>query len=110
MSTDLLAQGARPGMRSAGRPRALADILRRYPQLRLSIAVALVASVTFTLRTVALGRSYDVFFDEVIYFRIAQNVARTLQVTYAGPVPFLLHPPLFFFLEGAYLKIAHPGG
>ncbi len=89
---------------------ALAAAVEQRPQALLWIVATLVAVVTFGLRAVFLGRSFDIFFDEVVYFRISQNVERALHVTYVGGVPFYLHPPLFFLLEGAYLKLLQPAG
>jgi 4-amino-4-deoxy-L-arabinose transferase-like glycosyltransferase len=59
--------------------------------------------ITFYLRGIYLGRSYDIFIDEITYLHIAQNVAEHLQVTLYGKT-FYLHPPAFFFIEAAFLK------
>jgi 4-amino-4-deoxy-L-arabinose transferase-like glycosyltransferase len=77
--------------------------------LRFWLAVVLVGVITFGLRAYHLGRSYDIFIDEVTYLRISQNVASSLQVQLYGR-PFFLHPPAFFFIEAAYLKLFPPNG
>lgn len=64
----------------------------------------LIAIVTMGLRAVALSRSYEIHVDEITYLRLAQGVADHLQLRLYGQ-PFYLHPPAFFFLEGAYLRL-----
>jgi 4-amino-4-deoxy-L-arabinose transferase-like glycosyltransferase len=88
----------------------LVATLEQRPRVLLWLLATLVALVTFALRAVFLDRSFDVYLDEILYFRISQNVARTLQVYYDPGVPFYLHPPVFFYLEGIYLKLLQPGG
>jgi 4-amino-4-deoxy-L-arabinose transferase-like glycosyltransferase len=73
------------------------------------MTIVLVAVIAFGVRAVFLNRSYNIFIDEVTYFRVAQSVAQNLQVNLFGR-PFLLHPPAFFFLEAAYLKVFRPTG
>src|SRR5437016_2463754 len=63
--------------------------------------------IAWGLRAVYLGRSFDIFYDELIYLRISENVAQGLGVKYYTS-PFYLHPPLFFLIEGAYLRLAAP--
>jgi len=68
-----------------------------------------VGAITFFLRAFRLGVSWDIFVDEITYARISQSAAQNLEVTLFGN-PFYLHPPLFFFLEGAYLQLIDPAG
>lgn len=77
--------------------------------LSLWLAVLLVFSSTFVLRAVNLGSTWEIYVDEVTYLRLSERVAEHLQVWLYGN-PFLLHPPAFFFLEAAYLKIVQPEG
>ena len=72
-------------------------------------AVVLIGCATFVLRAIHLDRSWDIFVDEISYLRLSQSVAENLDVTLYGD-PFYLHPPLFFFLEGAYMKLLPPTG
>lgn len=83
------------------RVRASASWLRR---LLLPLLALLVGIVSFGLRAINLGRSYDIFIDEITYLRIAQGVAATGQVKLYGKT-FYLHPPAFFFIEAAYLRL-----
>jgi len=73
------------------------------------IAITLVVLVTFGLRATYLGRSFDLFIDEITYLRIAKGVADNLHVQLYGK-PFYLHPPAFFFVEAAYLELFKPFG
>src|SRR6266498_1976121 len=84
-------------------------ILRYKASSRLWIAVILVGAITFSLRAVNLGRSFEVFIDEFTYLVISQSVARNLHVVLYGH-PFYLHPPAYFFMEAAFLKVFQPGG
>lgn len=81
--------------------------LRNKVSSRFWIAVILVGAITFVLRAVNLGRSFEVFIDEVTYLVISQSVARNLQVELYGH-PFYLHPPAYFFMEAAFLKVFQP--
>lgn len=67
-------------------------------------AALLLGLVAFALRAVNLGRSWDIFVDEIIYFRISQSVARGQGVEFLGN-DFYLHPPGFFYLQAAYMKV-----
>lgn len=70
----------------------------------LPLLALLVGIVSFSLRAINLDRSYDIFIDEITYLRIAQGVAETGQVKLYGKT-FYLHPPAFFFIEAAYLRL-----
>ena len=78
---------------------------------RTALALASVAAflVAFVLRIAFLARSYDLFVDEVTYYSISNAVASGRGVTLHGQ-PFLLHPPLFFLIEAAYIHVVHPTG
>jgi hypothetical protein len=84
-------------------------IPRNKASSRFWIAVILVGAITFILRAVNLGRSFEVFIDEFTYLVISQSVVRNLQVVLYGH-PFYLHPPAYFFIEAAFLKVFQPGG
>jgi 4-amino-4-deoxy-L-arabinose transferase-like glycosyltransferase len=72
-------------------------------------AVIMIFVATFTLRAVRLDVTWDIFVDEISYLRISQSVAQHLEVKLYGDA-FYLHPPGFFFLEGAYIKLFPPTG
>jgi 4-amino-4-deoxy-L-arabinose transferase-like glycosyltransferase len=65
--------------------------------------------IVWGLRAIYLGRSFDIFYDELIYLHISENVAHGLGVKYYTS-PFYLHPPLFFLIEAAYLRLIAPAG
>jgi hypothetical protein len=81
--------------------------IRRPGRVTLWGISLLLGTVAFVLRAVHLGRSWEIFIDEITYLRISQSVADSLQVKLYGD-PFYLHPPLFFFFEGAYVKLFNP--
>jgi len=97
-----------PQGQSIVRPRPFPAV-RINAVLSLWIVAAFIGLVTLGVRAFRLNRSFDIFIDEVTYLRLSQSVAESLRVTLYGK-PFYLHPPAFFFLEGAYLTIAHPAG
>ena len=80
-----------------------------WAAIRQALLLCAIALLTWGLRALYLGRSFDIFYDELIYLQISENVARGLGVKYYTS-PFYLHPPLFFLIEGAYLRIAAPVG
>ena len=82
---------------------------RRLKRLGSWIAIILIGVATFVLRAVRLSVSWDIFVDEISYLRISQSVARNMEVTLYGNA-FYLHPPVYFFLEGAYIKLFPPAG
>jgi 4-amino-4-deoxy-L-arabinose transferase-like glycosyltransferase len=69
----------------------------------------MVAILTFVARAIYLGRSFDIFIDEVTYLQIARSVGFRLQLQLAGQ-PFFLHPPAWFLIEGAYLRVFNVSG
>ncbi len=77
--------------------------------LLLWLTALTIGLVAFLLRALFLNRSYDIFIDEITYLRIAQSVETTRHVSLYGQ-PFFLHPPAFFYLEAAYLKLTQPVG
>ena len=72
------------------------------------IALFLIAgSFVFTLRSYNIERSFDIFIDEITYFKISDVIRTTGQVRLYGE-PFHLHPPGFFYLQALFLQIADP--
>jgi 4-amino-4-deoxy-L-arabinose transferase-like glycosyltransferase len=79
---------------------------RRWPKRTFSCAgLVLAALVAFGLRAFHLDVSWEISEDEIDYLQIAHGVLRTLWVVGWDGGPFYLHPPLFFFLEAAYIKL-----
>ena len=73
-------------------------------------AVILAVFIAFGLRAFRLGVSWEISQDEIDYLQISQGVVRTLWVVGWDGGPFYLHPPLFFFMEAAYIKLFGVGG
>jgi 4-amino-4-deoxy-L-arabinose transferase-like glycosyltransferase len=95
------------------RVRAMAQaVLRPQGTAVLILAVLVIGLATVWLRIIFVTHSFEIHVDEAIYFRISQNFAHHLRLNYdlGGRGPFFLHPPLFFFIEAAYVKIASPTG
>ncbi|WP_291423296.1 glycosyltransferase family 39 protein [Deinococcus sp.] len=76
---------------------------------RLWLALLGVMGLTFLLRAFHVGPSWDIHVDELTYLNISRYVEQRLQVRLYGE-PFYLHPPAYFFLEAAWLKLFHPTG
>lgn len=69
------------------------------------VAAAVVACVlTEVVREYRLGPSYGIFVDEITYLRLGVSMATHGTVDLYGE-PFFLHPPLFFVLEAAVLRL-----
>jgi hypothetical protein len=68
-------------------------------------AVVLAVLIAFGLRAFRLGVSWDLGQDELDYLQMSQGVLRTMWVVGWDGSPFYIHPPLFFFLEAAYMKL-----
>jgi len=77
--------------------------------LRFWAALFLVGILAFSLRAINVGDSFNIFIDEITYLQISQSVASNLHVQLHGQ-PFYLHPPAYFFIEAAYLKVFQPAG
>jgi 4-amino-4-deoxy-L-arabinose transferase-like glycosyltransferase len=69
------------------------------------VAVVLAVLIAFGLRAFRLGASWDLGQDEIDYLQMSQGVLRTMWVVGWDGGPFYIHPPLFFFLEAAYMKL-----
>jgi hypothetical protein len=75
----------------------------------LWLMALVLAFFAFSLRMVNLGRSWDIFVDEITYLGLSRSVARGAGIT-LGNGPFYLHPPGLFYLEAAYLKLTGISG
>lgn len=81
----------------------------RRPGAAAALAALLAVGLTAALRAVRLGPSFNIFIDEVTYVQLAQNAVGPAGVSLYGR-PFFLHPPAFFYLEGAYLAVVRQPG
>lgn len=82
---------------------------RRHHRAWSALAIVTIFAVAVILRWVNLDRSWDINVDEITYLRLSQSVAESMQVKLYGE-PFYIHPPAYFFLQAAYLKLVRPSG
>jgi hypothetical protein len=113
-----LLSGMRAAVTKYGKPfasrgasgRRAAKSVRRCPEWVLVWAgFVLAVLVAFGLRAFRLNISWEIYVDELDYLQISQGVLQTGWVI-GKDGPFYLHPPLFFFLEAAYMKLFGIGG
>lgn len=77
----------------------IARLLHSPRSLALATAVGAAAVLA-----VNLGHSPDTVLDEVLYTRASQHVAQDWQLGW-GSDPLFVHPPLYFLLQGGWLRI-----
>ena len=63
-----------------------------------------VFGLAFLVRAVGLGSAYGVFVDEITYRELGRSIAYSGNLDLYG-APFFLHPPLFFVIEAAFLRL-----
>ncbi len=97
------------GGAGSGRRRGVPQDRLRALLAALPIPALLVAVATILLRAINLGRSWDIFVDEISYLRLSQSVAQDLTVKLYGGT-FYLHPPAFFFVQAGWLRLLRPSG
>lgn len=78
--------------------------LRQRNTVALWIVAGSAAVFTGLIRLIGLGSSTDVWVDEVYYWRIGHSVESGGFPRYRGGL-FFLHPPGFFYLEGAWERV-----
>jgi 4-amino-4-deoxy-L-arabinose transferase-like glycosyltransferase len=61
--------------------------------------------ITFGFVAYRLNQAPDIFTDEIIYTRIGARIAGEGAMVWDSGNPFIVHPPLYFLLEGAYHAI-----
>ncbi|WP_372480037.1 glycosyltransferase, partial [Streptomyces griseocarneus] len=76
---------------------------RRRAAGRAAVLGALFA-LALALRLVSLGRSYDVFVDELYYAAISRHLADGQGPVFDGQF-FALHPPALFALLAAFMRV-----
>ncbi len=76
-------------------------------RVRLAAALVGLFVLALALRLCFIGRSYDLFVDEITYATVGRNLATGHGVTLYGHL-FALHPPAFFALLAAVIKVVHP--
>ncbi|MGO9971272.1 MAG: ArnT family glycosyltransferase [Solirubrobacteraceae bacterium] len=75
-----------------------------YPRIPLAVVAGIAGVLATLLRLVGLGRSLDIFGDEVIYATLGRSVRSGGFPTFDGS-RFFLHPPGFFYLEAAWAHL-----
>ncbi|WP_167518293.1 phospholipid carrier-dependent glycosyltransferase [Streptomyces albidochromogenes] len=78
--------------------------LRRQRAVPLWMVAGGAAVLTGLIRLFGFGQTPDVFGDEVYYWHIGSSVDSGGFPRYRGG-PFFLHPPGFFYLEGAWERL-----
>ena len=81
---------------------------RRYWSL-IALAALVIFAVTLAARLINLNGAHEIVVEEIIFLRVSESVAEHLRLAYFD-TPFLPRPPLFFYLQGAYLKAIDPDG
>ncbi|SDN54657.1 phospholipid carrier-dependent glycosyltransferase [Geodermatophilus sp. DSM 45219] len=88
------ASGSRPGRAGAW---------RRVTSMPLLVAATL-AALAFAVRSVGLTRGFELWIDEMHYADLGASISRGEMPALADG-PFFLHPPGFFLLEGAVIRL-----
>lgn len=76
-------------------------IQARIPVAGVALAIAL---ITFFVHGYRLSSGPDVFSDEGLYLLVGLSVAKGMGLT-INHGPFLYHPPAYFLIEAAYIKL-----
>jgi 4-amino-4-deoxy-L-arabinose transferase-like glycosyltransferase len=88
--------------------------LAAWPRLTLWLTVAtalLVGGSIYIIQSYRLGLAPDIFVDEVTYFYVGKSIAQgdgMRQYWFSPEHVFFWHPPLFFLLEAAVLRVVNP--
>ncbi len=88
-----------PGPPGPGR----AGVRRRVASTPLLLAATL-AALTFAVRSIGLARSFELWIDEMHYADLGASISRGEMPALADG-PFFLHPPGFFLVEGAVIRL-----
>ncbi|MBV9162158.1 MAG: phospholipid carrier-dependent glycosyltransferase [Pseudonocardiales bacterium] len=68
------------------------------------LSAIIIGSMAFAVRSIGLSRSFELWVDEMLYAELGRSVSRGEFPTLPDG-PFFLHPPGFFLVEGAVIKI-----
>lgn len=79
------------------------DLLLRA--LRLFAPFTMCAAVAFAVRSIGLLQSFELWVDEMLYALLGQSVSDGRLLPQLPDGPFFLHPPGFFWLEGAVINL-----
>ncbi len=69
------------------------------------VTAALIFVVAFSATAWHLDQAPDILTDEITYTRVGIRVAGEGAVVSDRGTPFLVHPPLYFLAEGAFLRL-----
>ena len=86
-------------------PPPLLEAQRMLERTPPAVVVVVVGLVTFLVHGYRLSAAPDVFSDEFTYLVVGTNVARGIGIV-TDNSPFLYHPPAYFLVEAAYIKLA----
>jgi competence ComEA-like helix-hairpin-helix protein len=76
-----------------------------WVSLRPRLALALfVTPIAFLVIADNVTRSPDTLYDEVVYTQAARNVTTSGELTWSEK-PIFVHPPLYFLVQGAWLRL-----
>lgn len=78
---------------------------QRWSGFLLGLSVLAAETLTLLIQGYRVDFSPDLLGDEGLYMRVSQSLAQGNGFTLFGHV-FMYHPPLFMWLEGAYIKLA----
>jgi len=83
----------------------VANPARRWVWIWHWILVIAIAGPAFGAVAWRLDRAPDIFTDEILYTRAGIRVAAEGALVWDNGEPIFVHPPLYFLIEGAYLRL-----
>ncbi len=70
----------------------------------LTILIFILATFVVIFR---IGQAPDIFTDEIIYSRVSIRVTGERALVWDSGQPFIVHPPLYYLVAGAFLNATH---
>lgn len=84
---------------------------RSHQHGAITLLIALgVSLICFLIQAYRINRAPDIIVDEIVYNFVSQSVSRGEMIReywFGTNRAFFWQPPLFFLIEGAFLKISH---
>lgn len=74
-------------------------------QLRDTLFLVLLFLLAFGAAAWNLAQAPDLFIDEILYTRVGTRLAAEGALVWDSGRPLVVHPPLFFLVEAAYLQL-----